>query len=799
MDVLANEEAPVHAAASLPVLQDCIKRQPDVFREEFHAQYEAFKTQVSLFQETPQKPNVAFDELVMFIAQTGHFYGVCHDLGLLIMGLIKTYIDVGKHLHLKTFMRCLTLLDNNNRLDRDVLYTWFLEMLERETDDDVPKLIIKQLIKGLSTYVTDSNQKKKWQKVFGENVNSNEKGTVYIRRLQFIMITLYLKQIWTDKYIVNAIADGTLSKIPKVVEYAARFILGDMKRMNIDLSGSSNEELSTEDLKKRRAELIATITKEISQTRKKKNNQRRIESLKEKLRKEMEEEEDNRKSNEKNYFITFEVMDKLYNPYSLCEKICFRVFHSNRRLSFKLKLLLNTVCGRLMGRFKLWIPNFFASLAKYIRPSQPEITRILAVAAQAVHEHVPAEQDLQPLTRLIADQFIIDSCPPEAIAVGLNTIREIFTRNNDALTPELVEDLVQFVRQGRDNSVRIAASSLRNKVREISPELLTRRDKTKSVKQATNYGAETDSTSRGTINERKTIEGLDLLFKLKSCLMPNKKKRPRDALTDSQDAQTLQSSKILSQRDFAALKKLKFKMKAAQILGLSLSEWLETNKDNMEILARDVFGVEDDDTQQDGSTGETHHYNAEESNDSTTDQSESDDEIDYEDTDDLIDEQNEDTHADGSIRKKFKLATDIIDEPEETSTSPNDDDEALSSDDDELEEDEEDDENDQETILTGDTLMSDKRSTRAESRWKQHEERALAKNKKSDRGHGGRYGTLAGVSNRTSARNKPMAMVRKKREVMEKTTRCARDKVAALKSHIRTLKTSVKQKLRPRR
>lgn len=140
-------------ASSLPVLQDKIKRQPEAYRDEFEAQYAALQTQLELFEQSPQKPNKAFTELIMLTAQVSHLYNRNEEFGNTLLHLLRTYTAVGRPLHLRTFMAALTLMDNSKRLNKDTLYTAFIDLLDMDSDD-VPKLILKHLVKGFQT-VTD--------------------------------------------------------------------------------------------------------------------------------------------------------------------------------------------------------------------------------------------------------------------------------------------------------------------------------------------------------------------------------------------------------------------------------------------------------------------------------------------------------------------------------------------------------------------------------------------------------------------------------------------------------------------
>eukprot|EP01054_Gregarina_sp_Poly1_P010086 Gregarina_sp_Poly_1__10085@NODE_681_length_6806_cov_40_998219_g514_i0_p4_GENE_NODE_681_length_6806_cov_40_998219_g514_i0NODE_681_length_6806_cov_40_998219_g514_i0_p4_ORF_typecomplete_len171_score32_19SDA1/PF05285_12/2_5e06Phage_int_SAM_4/PF13495_6/6_1e03Phage_int_SAM_4/PF13495_6/0_029Phage_int_SAM_1/PF02899_17/3_5e03Phage_int_SAM_1/PF02899_17/0_25_NODE_681_length_6806_cov_40_998219_g514_i050195531 len=143
--------------------------------------------------------------------------------------------------------------------------------------------------------------------------------------------------------------------------------------------------------------------------------------------------------------------------------------------TFKIKLLCFTVAARLMGKYEVLIPGFLDFFTKYLNPRQDQITRILAILAQAVHTHM-APEEVQKCTKTIADVFVVDTVPSEALTVGLNTIREMCKRNPNAITPELLEDLLNYGKSNSATSVKIAANSLRNFYRLERPELLPKKN-----------------------------------------------------------------------------------------------------------------------------------------------------------------------------------------------------------------------------------------------------------------------------------------------------------------------------------
>ena len=85
------------------------------------------------------------------------------------------------------------------------------------------------------------------------------------------------------------------------------------------------------------------------------------------------------------------------------------------------------VISRVMAIHEVQLLGFHAFLQRYLKPSQPEITVILANVAQAVHSLLPPDI-VEPIIKTLVDEFITDRTSSEAQAAGLNTIREICAR-----------------------------------------------------------------------------------------------------------------------------------------------------------------------------------------------------------------------------------------------------------------------------------------------------------------------------------------------------------------------------------
>lgn len=125
--------------------------------------------------------------------------------------------------------------------------------------------------------------------------------------------------------------------------------------------------------------MVATISRELTASngsgKKKAKNQRKMERMKEQAEKQlakMEQKGDIRTG------LTFEIMDHLYDPHTTAERAFVKVGKESKALTYKLKLLLFTVVARLMGKYRVCLPGFFSFFAKYVKPSQDQVSRMYA-------------------------------------------------------------------------------------------------------------------------------------------------------------------------------------------------------------------------------------------------------------------------------------------------------------------------------------------------------------------------------------------------------------------------------------
>ena len=169
----------------------------------------------------------------------------------------------------------------------------------------------------------------------------------------------------------------------------------------------------------------------------------------------------------------FSAIHLLNDPQGMAENLFKMLEIFNER--FELKLLLINLISRLVGIHELQLLNLYSYLQRYLHPKQRDVTKLLQYVAQASHELVPPDS-IEPLLKVIANNFVTEQNSSEVMAVGINSIREICARCPLAISEDLLQDLVEYS-SFKDKNVSMAAKSLIQLYRQLNPSLLRRKDR----------------------------------------------------------------------------------------------------------------------------------------------------------------------------------------------------------------------------------------------------------------------------------------------------------------------------------
>ncbi|PIA30349.1 hypothetical protein AQUCO_05600053v1 [Aquilegia coerulea] len=328
-------------------------------------------------------------------------------------------------------------------------------------------------------------------------MNRKEEDESKAKRSLVILCDLHRRRVWFDDRTANAICTACFHSSSRIMISALSFLLGYERLEEADDSDDSSGE---EDMTPQKAQVVISREavykahhKGTSASKKKKQAklQRAIRTMK----------KQQRSLSEKNTSNYYSPLSHLKDAQGFAEKLFSRLQTCNER--FEVKMMILKVVARTVGLHRLILLNFYPFMQKYVQPHQRDITELLAAAVQACHDMVPPDA-VEPLFKQVVNQFVHDRSRTEAIAVGLNVVREICLRIPLLMTEDLLQDLVQY-KKSPEKAVSTAARSLIVLFREICPSLLIKKDR----------GRPTDPKAKpkayGEVNVSTTVPGVELL------------------------------------------------------------------------------------------------------------------------------------------------------------------------------------------------------------------------------------------------------------------------------------------------
>ena len=309
--------------------------------------------------------------------------------------------------------------------------------------------------------------------------------------------------MWNDTNTVNIVAQACLSDFAKISVGGIRFFLGINREM-IQLEEQEEEA--------RREGGAADAANQVTREQASRMHQHSKPTRKRMRRKAKAlAQVKKRLAGHRATQVLFPAIEVLHDPNGFVDKL-FRKL-KKRQDVFATRLMIMDLLSRIIGMHKLVVPAFYSYVQRFLTAYQKDVSRILAVLLQSCHAFTPAE-DLYPLVRTIANNFIRDKCPGPVIATGINSISGLFRRSEHILEEmekeiePLVKELAEF-KKFKDKGVIIAARGFINTIREKYPALLPRKDRGKeSDKQAKpkQYG---QVGKKGSVQEDEAAEAAE--------------------------------------------------------------------------------------------------------------------------------------------------------------------------------------------------------------------------------------------------------------------------------------------------
>ena len=707
----------------LPQYQDRVKRDKESYKEEFLKILKKFEEQFTIFLFDPSRKIKGFKELLMFFAHLSHLFK--SETEFIPKGLCKiiseNYLTIPHEVRL-TIVDSLSIMCKSGILSLLEVIPLFFNLMRCQD-----KILRKRLTDYIISALTKVNEKHK-----NVNINKNiqnfceklleDPNKKLARKTLNIIVNLYQKKIWNDSRTINMLANiAVTAKDIKISSAACQFFLSEY---NVEQGDSSDEE-DLEELKNK----YKLLGKGYSQKTKK-----RKEKLKQLMKSIEKKEERNKKVNTISNFLP---IDQLNDPLTFAEKL-FHLMNSFQSGNFSHKLIILRLLGRILGRHRLIINNFFNSMIPLIKSDQKDLSVILASIIEATHDQIPPIE-LEPLIKKLFDFFISDVLPPHQITLGLNTLFGIMERCPYCIN-EKYFDICDELRNYKNKSVANAARAVCNLYKEHS-------DKN-GIENGFGFG-------EAKLND--TIDGIELLKKLE--------KKPKEYKMEYEE--------LLSDKQLKQLKALKVKYAAELIQHKKIKD-----EDVIKNIPKQKNNNNDNDNEEDNM--ENNEELEEIENGEELEEIEDDEEleeIEDENEENEKNENNDNKEENNNENNEEELELEEIDEDEAEE-------ESIELDDEELEQEEESEEsfNKIQGFVNPDELKAYKRTRKErieEIRNAQKEKFVLNKKRKREN---------TSKTNKEKLKYKPLQMVMPKKRLEQKKKQ---DKIESLNKKIRSLKQQV--------
>lgn len=531
----------------LPMLQDKINKDPQSYREEFEKILAFFRIQFDQILLSPNKQIKGFKELLLFFAHISNVFQ--SEISFIPESLIKVleenYLIIPHEIRLG-IVEALSLLRKKDLLTSMEVIPLFFSLIKCQD-----KILRKKLCDCIISDLTKINLNHKSSLVNQNLQNYCEKlltdpNKKQARKTLNIMITLYQKKIWNDSRTINAIGTCVASNDIKISSAAAQFFLSEYHIDEVD--SSSEEELG--DLKNK----YKLLGKASNRKTKQRKNKLKM------LMKSIERKE--KRHSKVTVNKDFMPIDQLNDPYAFSETLFQKA--NTQSGNYQNKLTIIRLLGRVLGRHRLLLNNYFNFMLKYLNSNQKDVSVILASLIEACHDQVPPNE-LEPVIDKLFDNFIAEAFPAPLVTLGLNALREIIERCPYCIN-KAEFDVVVNLKEYKNKSVSNAARSIVNLCKEIDGK----------------YGKATANQIFAFDKTDDTIDGIELLKKLE-----NKPKEYR-----------MECEEILDQDQIRKLRALKMKYNAENILHTKVG----ITDDDIKQLGRKRYRENDNDNE--GEQGE---------------------------------------------------------------------------------------------------------------------------------------------------------------------------------------------------
>ncbi|GAB0494622.1 hypothetical protein MMPV_005916 [Pyropia vietnamensis] len=371
----------------LQLLQRRCRADPASYAAEYETalcHYEALLTSVTL---SPSAPAEGLEELLSFMAAVCPGYP--DSIPRVVPPLVVLLTEAGPVLSAplrRAAVRSLALLRAKGVANGESILPLFFRLLEC-ADKPLRAALHGHIVADIKRSARGGMPARSSQAfLFGMVADPSE---VLVKRSLHVLCDLYSRGVWADARTANVVAGALFHRSPTPAIVAARFLLGTWRRVVPGADGGTGG-LDEEEAEAAAAAPVGADGSGFGGD-------------------------------------ADPPLAALYDPQEVAERLFADIRGRRKRESFDTRLLLLNLLTRMVGFHRLLLLGLYPYLQRYLQPHQESVPAMLACLVQGVHERVPPEE-LHPIIRALADNFVCDRSSVEAIATGLNAIRAVCAR-----------------------------------------------------------------------------------------------------------------------------------------------------------------------------------------------------------------------------------------------------------------------------------------------------------------------------------------------------------------------------------
>ncbi|KAH8059389.1 hypothetical protein JL722_5415 [Aureococcus anophagefferens] len=424
---------------TLPVLQNLLKRDPPAYKEEFEAIWRQYLSELEVFKlrsaearprpaASPRTAAKRLAELATFVSHTcKHYDFAAQRFGPQLCRLLKDRcVGLAPELRLSLVQACV-LARSKGLLDPVELLELCFELIRRVRDralrDELRTHVVNDVRRcarggGESKGSPQALMKKFQRCLFFHCGDASREGSDKSAKVALdAVVDLYGRGVWTCAPTVNCVGRACVDDRSKLACTAIHFFLGIEQSPVLDELDSDDEDArdagkASDAIKKGRRDV--DVHKHSKKTRKRERDTKK--QLK-RVKKLARDATDRTRGDSKPVFPAIALLD---DPHKLCGG-CWRA--RAQKDKFEIRVAMMDLISRVACAHKLALLPFYSYVQRYLTAHQKDAPKLLAVFAQACHDLVPPDE-LVAAARKIADAFVSERNAPEAMALGINALRE---------------------------------------------------------------------------------------------------------------------------------------------------------------------------------------------------------------------------------------------------------------------------------------------------------------------------------------------------------------------------------------